>query len=833
MNNNSNNDSNQGRNKSSYEDEEFGEQIQTPPTIHTKQEILEKMVEDLDQYMVDENFDNGDEEYDEYNNKINSNDSNLPFKNNARDFITPQYIIDDDLDFKHYSHIKRPDGSNYNNIEEILNYLINEKKVLELNSKTENNNNNNNEHHKQRINQSEFGQHLENELKSLPLAVINTYFEQSSGLVELHKYIKESRETLNGFSKSFDSIIYELSDLIKDMPDNHVASLQISKSLENRILARAELCSIVETVTIPPDLIKKLTSDDLNEEYIKCIKELEDRIKSLDPWMMKKEAKFIEDIAYEIDLLKKKASRSVRDYLLKLIIGLRKPRTNIQILQQSKLFKYSPLNEFIYHNSPSSAIEVKNSYIETLSRTFTMYFKNYLTNLTKVFNQIALKSDVIGYIEQVKGYFGISKGFELNKASAFNLYISGLPIDIWTSIRSETIEQIPERFSRADILTRCLDAPLIIPHAAIKNGKKYPFEQIFRSMNILLLDTICSEYLFDRQWFAKPLLANSPDALIPSIFNNIFQLYYDNIYSFVGGTYDCLSLLLCLQINNILIQLLVDRKLWDRISCLKTYFQKLDIILWDRFSEVFKRNIDSLNLAIKMDTPPTDFRPHIYTRRFSEFYSSITEILSHNEEPRVLAWVAVLRSSMERLLLHFSNSFSDLKSKSIFLITNYDVVITVFTENNINQNEEGYVKFLNLLHEQIDIFVELLLFSYYRSLITFIKDTEFSCSNISNYQIDKNQLSMLIGEFSQKWKEILSKIQTEIMTNFSNFNLGSSITKKIITQYLLYYKRFEEIYKKFIKQSSTDGNNSQLRLAFIPVSTITYEISKSYSSFNP
>lgn len=228
-------------------------------------------------------------------------------------------------------------------------------------------------------------------------------------------------------------------------------------------------------------------------------------------------------------------------------------------------------------------------------------------------------------------------------------------------------------------MTRCLDAPLIIPHAAIKNGKKYPFEQIFRSMNILLLDTICSEYLFDRQWFAKPLLANSPDALIPSIFNNIFQLYYDNIFSFVGGTYDCLSLLLCLQINSILVQLLIDRKLWDRISCLKTYFQKLDVIIWDRFSEVFKRNIDSLNLAIKMDTPPTDFRPHIYTRRFSEFYSSIAEILSHNEEPRVLAWVAVLRSSMERLLLHFSNSFTDIKSKSIFLITNYDVVITVFS----------------------------------------------------------------------------------------------------------------------------------------------------------
>ncbi|EGC31732.1 hypothetical protein DICPUDRAFT_50009 [Dictyostelium purpureum] len=759
------------------------------------------MVEDLDRYMIDEKTEDLDDSSDGEDNDTGRD----------RDGLMPSYIIEDNLDFKNYSHIKKPDGTDYNSIEEIINYLIYEKKALEISSQPSN---------ESIKNKSEFSEHLENELKSLPSAVVNTYYEQANNLVELHQYIKTNKDILNRVGESFDSSIEELSDLIKDMPDNHVASLQISKSLENRIDTREEIFKL-----------------DVNEEYIKNIKELQDRIKNLDSLMQTK-AKFIEDIAYEIDLLKKKASRSVRDFLLKLIIGLRKPRTNIQILQQSKLFKYSPLNQFIYHNSPSSAVEIKNLYIETVSRTFHNYFKNYLTNLTKVFHQVTLKSDVIGYLEQVKGYFGAStKSVELNKASAFNLYISGLPSDIWTSIKSEVITQIPDKLSRIDILERCLDAPLIIPHAAIRNNKKYPFEQIYRSMNILLLDTICSEYLFNRQWFAKPLLANSPDALIPSIFDKIFQLFLDNLNSFVSFTFDCLALLLCLQINKILIQLLQDRKLWDRISCVRLYFQKIDVLIWDRFSEAFKRNIDSLKNALNSkENYPTDLRPHIYTRRFSEFYSSLCIILSTFDEPRVTAWMAVLRSSMERLLTHYSNNCfnNDTKLKSIFLINNYDIIITVFSENNISQNEEGFLKFSTLLQEQINIFVELLLYSYYKNLILFIKDTEFSISNTANYQIDRNQLLALINEFSQKWKEILQKIQTEIMLNFSNFNLGSTITKQIISQYLIYYKRFEEIYKKYIKQSSSTpeliNQQQQLRSSFIPVSTITFEIGKSYNN---
>eukprot|EP01132_Coremiostelium_polycephalum_P005942 gene5942-7401_t len=783
---------------------------------HHQNISLEDMIASIDQYMAIEDEEVDGDDYDDVG---DNNNNDIINADDLDAYNLPGHeIANDTLEFSDYKHIKKSNGQPYKDMDELLSTIID-------NYNTTDNEKSYDDHSKD----------IESQLKSLPSTVVNTYFEQASSLVNLHKVIKENETVLTEIGETFKGFTEELSQLIKDMPDNHVVSLQISKALQNRLITRDEISKLIEQVVIPPDLIKNIASEDVNEDYVRNIDSLMEKIRNLDSLIPVK-ARFIEDIAFEIDLLKKKACRSVRDFLLKQVISLRKPRTNIQILQHSKLFKYSPLNQFIYSNSPFYANEIKSTYIETVSRTFTFYFKNYLNNLTKVFYQISFKKDVVGYVESVKGYFGStpSKQIDANKASAFNLNVSNLPNDIWSSIRSDQVV-VPEKIlaqnflRRSHILIRCLDAPLIIPHVALKNNKKYPFEQIFRSMNILLLDTVCSEYLFDSQWFAKPLVSNhETNGLIQPIFDKIFILFYENINNFVMNTYDCLGLLLSIKLNQIFNQQLRERRL--DLTCLFEYYRKVDEMLWRKFTELLQRNIDSLKLAIQKDSNPVDTRPHIYTRRFSEFYASLLEIISFGEklDENAMAWLAVLRSTMERLLIHFSQHFFDEKSKAIFLINNYDVVITVLLENNISADDEGYVRFQSLIQEQINIFVELHLLHYYRELITFIKDTESNLVNVANYFINKETLFNLVHELTQRWREILQKIQIDNMTNFTNFNLGSNITKKIISQFLIYYKRFEEIYRKALKQNPSSLDTQKVILP--PISTITYEISKSYSS---
>ncbi|EGG20365.1 DNAJ heat shock N-terminal domain-containing protein [Cavenderia fasciculata] len=674
---------------------------------------------------------------------------------------------------------------------------------------------------------------VEKKLESLPTSVIDTYLEQSSQLVQLHNVIQENDKILASIEEVFQSFDDELHDLIKDMPDTHVTTMLVSQSLENRMKTRDAVSAIVKRIVIPPSLINSITSDDINEEYVQNIQLLTKRVENLED-LMGIQAKFGEDIAFEIDLLKKKACYSVRDFLLKLIIGLRKPRTNVQILQQSKLFKYSALNQFIYDNSPSFAVEIKNLYLETVSRIFISYFKNYGGSLSKVYVPIATKSDVVGYYDNtIKGYFGTTSKAAVDtfKASAFNLNVPNLPNDIWTSIRSEEILDKPDTTTtnmlrRSHILLRATDAPLIVPHTAIKNAKKYPFEQIFRSMNILLLDTVCSEYLFDQKWFAKPLVSNKETSgLIKPMFDKIFQVFYENINQYVSTSYDCLGILLCIKLNQMFVNILNERRI--DIPCLSNYFHQVDVILWDKFSELFKRNIDSLKIALTKDSGVVDFRPHIYTRRFSEFYASISEIIGGGvADSRVTAWVAVLRSSMERLLEHLSNNFPDKKTKSMFLINNYDVVLSVLRENNLPENDEGYILFNQLLIDQTNIYIEEQLYSHFKTLIDYIKITESQTMSSQQASIDKDAMNTLICDFSQRWRDVLQRSHLDVMTNYSNFNLGSNISKKIIFQFLIYYKRFDELVKRALKQSGQDQATQSIKTTFIPISTITYEVQK-------
>jgi hypothetical protein len=119
----------------------------------------------------------------------------------------------------------------------------------------------------------------------------------------------------------------------------------------------------------------------------------------------------------------------------------------------------------------------------------------------------------------------------------------------------------------------------------------------------------------------------------------------------------------------------------------------------------------------------------------------------------------------------------------------------------------------------------------------------------------------LAREFASNWKEVLSRINTDVMTYFLNFELGSDILKKVLqlavfptppfllhckvlSQLVLYYKRFEEIHRKCFRISSNHpptatqepsaptASGFVMGKSLVPISTITYEITKKYSTFS-
>jgi len=112
------------------------------------------------------------------------------------------------------------------------------------------------------------------------------------------------------------------------------------------------------------------------------------------------------------------------------------------------------------------AKEVKDEYIETMSKVYFSYFKAYASRLgKKQTSELPSKEHVLAAPEEVKG-----------KNPFFSLG------------------------SRADLLND-LEAPAVVPHAW--NGPPLPYESVFRSLLFTMVDNACREYLFLGEFFLQ------------------------------------------------------------------------------------------------------------------------------------------------------------------------------------------------------------------------------------------------------------------------------------------------------------------------------------------
>ncbi|KAK7281371.1 hypothetical protein RIF29_09307 [Crotalaria pallida] len=78
----------------------------------------------------------------------------------------------------------------------------------------------------------------------------------------------------------------------------------------------------------------------VNEEYMRTLEILSKKLMFVQVDQMVKAAKALKDVQLELEKLRQKAVSKVFDFIVQKLYALRKPKTNIQILQQSVLLKY-------------------------------------------------------------------------------------------------------------------------------------------------------------------------------------------------------------------------------------------------------------------------------------------------------------------------------------------------------------------------------------------------------------------------------------------------------------------------------------------------------------
>ncbi|KAK9134139.1 hypothetical protein Syun_013469 [Stephania yunnanensis] len=585
-----------------------------------------------------------------------------------------------------------------------------------------------------------------------------------------------------------DSIQAEIGSISSEIKSLQEKSMDMGLKLKNRKVAELKLARFVEDIIVPPRMVDVIVDGEVNDEYMRTLEILSKKLKFLEVDPMVKSSKALKDVQPELEKLRQKAVSKVFEFIVQKLYALRKPKTNIQILQQSVLLKYKYVILFLKEHGKEVYIEVRGAYIDTMNKVLSAHFRAYIQALEKLQLDIATSSDLIGVETRGTGLFSRGREPLKNRSAVFAL--------------GERINILKE-----------IDQPALIPHIAEASSLKYPYEVLFRSLHKLLMDTATSEYLFCDDFFGE-------ESIFYEIFAGPFAVIDEHFSSILPNCFDAIGVMLMIRIIH-QHQLTMSRR---RIPCLDSYLDKVNISLWPRFKMVFDMHLNSLRTANVKTLWEDDVHPHYVMRRYAEFTASLIHLNVEYGDGQLELNLERLRMAIDDLLNKLAKTFPKPKLQTVFLINNYDMTIAVLKEAG-PEGGKTQLHFEELLKSNSAIYVEELLLEHFGDLIKFVKTrASEDPSSSSEKPITVADVEPLVKDFASRWKAAIELMHKDVITSFSNFLNGMEILRAALTQLLLYYTRLSDCIKRI-------AGGSALNKDLVSISSIMYEIRKFSRTF--
>ncbi|KAL3830370.1 hypothetical protein ACJIZ3_019172 [Penstemon smallii] len=629
---------------------------------------------------------------------------------------------------------------------------------------------------------------VENNLSQIELDSIEDYIKESDNLVSLHDQIHDCDTILSQMEMLLTGFQAEIGSISSDIKILQEKSMDMGLKLKNRKAAESKLAKFVEDIIVPPRMIDIIVDGEVNEEYLRTLEVLSKKLKFVEIDTMVKTSKALSDVQPELEKLRQKAVSKVYDFILQKLNALRKPKTNVQILQQSVLLKYKYVVVFLKEHGKDIYLEIRAAYIDTMNKVLSTKIRAYIQALEKLQLDIATSSDLIGVDTRSTSLFLRGREPLKNRSAVFAL--------------GERINILKE-----------IDESALIPHIAEASSKKYPYEVLFRSLHKLLMDTAASEYLFCDEFFGE-------ESMFYEIFAGPFAVIDEHLNTILPNCFDAIGLMLMIRIIY-QHQLIMSRR---RIPCLDSYLDKVNISLWPRFKMVFDLHLNSLRNANIRTLWEDDVHPHYVMRRYAEFTASLIQLNVDYGDGQLELNLDRLRMAVDDFLVKLAKLFQKPKLQTVFLINNYDMTIAVLKEAG---PEGGKIQmhFEELLKNNTAIFVEELLVEHFNNLIKFVKTrASEDLSSGSERTITVSEVEPIVKDFASRWKAAIELMHNDVITSFSNFLCGMEILRAALTQLLLYYTRLSDCMKKI-------SGGSALNKDLVSISSIMYEIRKYSRTF--
>lgn len=610
----------------------------------------------------------------------------------------------------------------------------------------------------------QYSRQIETELKEVENASIQDYIKESQNIACLHNQITACDEILERMENMLLNFQSDLGSISSEIYTLQQQSIAMNIKLKNRQAVEGELSQFVDDMIVPEVMINHILDAPVTEEsFLRNLARLDYKINFAKEQAFKDSRAFL-DVRDVLEKLKIKAIAKIREFLIQKVFQFRKPMANYQIPQNAML-KYKMFYKFLMANERSVAREVREEYIDTMSKIYYSYFKAYTSRIMKLqYEEVADKDDLMGVDDNAKkGIFGTKPSLK-NKGTIFTLG------------------------NRGNVLTVDLESPIIVPHAAQKNEAKHSFETLFRSQQYALVDNACREYLFITEFFM--VQENNAQELFNCILGKTLAMLLKHIETYVQECYDSIALFLCIHIAY-KYQILMHKR---AVSALDKYWETLFEIMWPRFAFILQQNIQSIRNCDPQKLHPIDVRPHYITRRYAEFSAAIVGINEGYPNEKVNHLLAQLQCEVQDFILKMAAVFDHRKEQVVFLINNYDMMLGVIMERTKDESKESE-SFKELLNERMREYVEEMLSPHFGGMISFVKDCErlLEQERFEQLKTEEYRVTGLVRSFSLGWKKAIDDINKDIMVSFTNFKVGTSILQMTLMQLIQYYHRFQKI----------------------------------------
>ncbi|KRZ05902.1 Vacuolar protein sorting-associated protein 52 -like protein [Trichinella zimbabwensis] len=611
----------------------------------------------------------------------------------------------------------------------------------------------------------EYAKDVQKQLKSVEADAIQEYVEQAENIATLHNEIRNCDQILNQMESMLTAFQSDLGNISNEIQSLQEQSVKMSVKLKNRQAVRGELSQFIDEIVVPEVMIKTIIDEPVSERlFLEQLHELQHKIAFVKQQGFREALSCVE-VEGLLENLRLKATEKTRDFLLKRIYQFRKPMANYPVTQGT-LLKYRFYFEFILSNDRYVAKEIRDEYVNTTSKIFYTYFKTYASRLMKLqLDDVATKDDLLGSDDSAKmvNMFSVRPNVR-NRATVFSLG------------------------SRMSVLKEDLEAPIIVPHAADQNKQKFQFEVLFRSLLYAVLDHACREYFFLCDFF---LVSGQHSVdMFDQVFSKALLIVTNACDANMANCFDCIALLLCIHI--VYRYQAIGRQ--RGLPVLEKFWEQLLLQLWLRFEQILTANLTSMRDLDVKRLAPLDSRPHFIIRRYGEFFAALTAVNADLPDEKLQQYLYRLENEVAHLLARAMHEFKSIRERTIFLINNYDLIVSVLMEKlpgeSIDAQESS-----KRLQAYITEYAELLLTTHFGSLVNFVYQAESLIEQGMQEKLKDNSANVrnVVKTFNNDWKKNIEQINQEVMSSFSNFRVGTAILQKTFSQLIQYYHRLHKV----------------------------------------